>query len=772
MKRLAAVIVMLIALSSLLVGGTAGAALIPSTRTPLLSQAVPVAPLVGAVPVSREDDNDAVALPFPGSFAAYGTGTPIYADALEAAGKRLADVEVAFSGASFASQPMPGGLLNEMKRLVAPALAAHSGFGRGSGFELGLGIGKGERNQVILADLAESAAPPAAARITKQIGPVQIDPILKATLLRGQAQARASSGCTLGSDLAYGLGYAADLNMLDLAGGHDFLKALVKTSAPGPERSVSQSTSRTRLVPPADGRGPGMRFGLLSETRQTIAPVTFFAGTEHQFTVEVLGEWVLRGLADGKKGSIFYGPADKSPETPIVRILNGAGKTMSQLTFQDFLGQKGLEINIPGLAEIVIGEDPRAVGGDAASHATETGTAVRGAVDVVRVRLLSGSEGHLADVRLGHMEVGLTVPAGGIECSGIGMALRADPAKVKPGDSFDWVLTVSNPNDCKLTHVKVVDSVTATDGVKGEAVGSDPKADSLSASEITFNDIGPLGPGQSKDVRIRMKVSDRSADGRFTDHAVATGLCGPAAAEGDAATASEAEGDGVPMAGDITLQAPEVGMIRPIAMVKRAEPSTVNVGEPFTWIIKVSNPNDCVLSKLRIVDTVTATPGVIADVVSTEPKADGVDTAPVRVTFADIGRLKPGESRDLQIRMKVAERSGAGHFTDDAVATGVCGPASAEGEASSSGVVEAAKVLAESAGTVRLEGPDVNLPVTVAGQNLIAGTVPPGVEKPRSATGVQLPRTGGTADPLWALGLLGAGAMLRLLTRRRSAHSD
>src|SRR5207302_186780 len=128
-------------------------------------------------------------------------------------------------------------------------------------------------------------------------------------------------------------------------------------------------------------KGSDLRFGLLSETRQTIAPVTFFAGTERQFTIEVLGEWVLRGVADGAKGSLFYGPADKSPETPVLRIIDGHGKVMTQLTLQQFLGDKGLNVNIPGVAEIAIGEAPRAVDGAAASSPTQTGTMVLGAAD-------------------------------------------------------------------------------------------------------------------------------------------------------------------------------------------------------------------------------------------------------------------------------------------------------------------------------------------------------------------------------------------------------
>ena len=46
------------------------------------------------------------------------------------------------------------------------------------------------------------------------------------------------------------------------------------------------------------------RLGLQSETRQTIAPVTFFKGAPFQFTVELLGEWVLRAFA-GTAGARF-----------------------------------------------------------------------------------------------------------------------------------------------------------------------------------------------------------------------------------------------------------------------------------------------------------------------------------------------------------------------------------------------------------------------------------------------------------------------------------
>lgn len=778
MKRLRPKILVTIALTALVMSGSAAGALGPAGRQPsppagtpsptampfVKALATPL-PAAGRLPARRGNGHQIPEI-VPGAFAAYGTGTPLYADALEAGGRRLADVEVAFSGASFSSNQMTEGLINEMQRVVSPALAGRSGFGRGSGLELGLGIGSSDKNQIILADLAESASPPSVAKVTKQIGPVDLDPLLQATLLRGQAASRvASSGCTIGSDLAYGLGYAADLNLLDLGGGKDFVKSLVKTSAEGPERSVSQSTSRTRLVPRPGTNGPDLRFGLLSETRQTIAPVTFFSGTDSQFTIEVLGEWVLRGRADGKDGSVFYGPADTSPETPILRILDRNQKVTTQLTFQNLLGKTGLDITIPGLAEIVVGEDPRAIGGDAKSSPTENGTLVLGAVDVVRVRLLAQPDAHLADVRLGHMEVGLAVPPEGIDCSGIGMTKRATPSRVKPGEKFDWIVTVSNPNDCRLSHVKLVDTIKATDGVRYEVVSSDPKAPT-SASGVTFDDIGSLDPGQSKTVRILVKVADDSAKGRFTDEAVSSGLCGPAGAEGEATAGATAD-DLVPMEGRVKLDAPEVdpGIIRHITMVKKSDPTAVKVGDAFKWTLTVSNPNDCTLTKLKILDTIGATPGVKYEIVSTEPKADSIDDG-TKLTFTDVGPLPPGQSKDVLIRMKVADRSSKGRFTNDAVARGQCGEAPAEGGTEGNSGVDLTPLYD---GHVILDVPTVG-EVTAAGIEEPARGNPalaiPDQVLGTTLQGQQLPRTGAALGVLWPMVILGTGTILRVLARR------
>ena len=500
-----------------------------------------------------------------GAHAGYASGTVIHADALQNAGTRLADVEVAFSGAAYTSAPLGKGIKNEVQRVVTYALGAFNGYGRGSGLEVGLGVPNSGENQIVLPAKVEAKAPPSTALVTKEEGPVKIDPLAAASLLRGQAQSHAvSNGCVLGSDLGYGLGYVLDLGLINPG------SPLLSTSADNPDRAASQSVSRTRLV-----KGQAGKFGLMSETRQTIAPVTLFKGTPNQFTIEALGEWVLRVTADGITGSVHYGPGTASPETPIARIIDAANKVTNVLTFQQLLGKEGLTVTVPGgVAEIALGEAPRALGGASGSKPTAIGTLASAAVDVVRVKLLDSGENHVADVRVGHMEAAVAVPAGGIVC-GIGMAKRADPESVRAGQSFVWTVTVNNPHDCTLTKVKVVDTITTSNpGIKYTITGHDPAASSTTPSSLTWDDIGPIEPGKSKELKITVKVAEDSAAGLFTDEAVATALCGQGGAEGSAEAIAGGAADaaaGNVLEGRVVLNLPEVVAVlgRSIAALPR-----------------------------------------------------------------------------------------------------------------------------------------------------------------------------------------------------------
>jgi hypothetical protein len=80
-----------------------------------------------------------------------------------------------------------------------------------------------------------------------------------------------------------------------------------------------------------------------------------------------------------------------------------------------------------------------------------------------------------------------------------------------------------------------------------------PTANNLTNNNVTWNDVGPLNPGQSKDLKINVKVGPTSGGGKFLDEAVATGVCGPAAG-----TAGADAAVGVPLEARVSLNLPEV----------------------------------------------------------------------------------------------------------------------------------------------------------------------------------------------------------------------
>lgn len=483
-----------------------------------------------------------------GDAAAYGTGTIVHADALRAGGHALLDVDVAFSGSAFSTAAPSHPLVNEVSRVVAAHLAANAAHGRGSALELGIGSDP----IPLIGQLVETTAPPSTRMIERVLGPIGVPGVLTAELLRAQSQSRAGAGCVLGPDQSYGLGSVLNLNVLN---------GLLSTTARPPLREVSQSATTTRIVP---GSTPG-RLGLRSETRQTIAPVTFFRGTPGQFSVEVLGEWALRATSDGLTSKVTYGPLDATPETPVLRVLGNRGQVLGQLTTQQLLGRKGLQINIPGVAEIALGEAPRAIGGDYGSDPLVQPTQAAAAVDVVRVRLLNGT---LADVRVGHMEAAVGVPAGGVQCPGLAVGQTVDKPTVTPGDTFVYTVTITNPNDCDLTHLTLVETPSGKPaGVQFTILSTTPPGANLGAGGLTatWPPVVELGPGATRTFKITVKIPPGSTLGKLTALAVANGLC-PAAPQPTVDVRPQAplplgpSADDIPVTGSATVDGPNIAV--------------------------------------------------------------------------------------------------------------------------------------------------------------------------------------------------------------------
>jgi hypothetical protein len=519
--------------------------MVTSIPRPLLAALAASLGLVTVVALAVPPAADAQ-VPFAeADFSASSTGTVLHADALESDGSRVENAELAFSGASVDSGGLADRSLNEVGREVQPPLPDKRSHARGSGLEVGFGVTPDDPNQVILAGLATQSAPPNGDPVTEQYGPLEGDPLAWASVLRGQARARWSDAtCLLGDDISRGVGYAEDAQLLDAgedAAEEGLDEPAVATDADGPARAVSQSLSRTLMV--AQSGGPN--FGLAAESRQTIAPVTFFKNTDDELTIEFLGEWVLRVVATGLAGGakVHYGPGTVSPETPILRTIDADGTVTNSLTAGQFFGDGGLVVTIPGVAELAIGEDPRAIGGDATTEPLEAadGTQAAGAVDVVRVKLLEQVEGdtvtaRAAQVRVGHMESRVQVPPGGIACS-LPVDKTAEPPTTTVDTPFTTPITVHNPFDCDLVNVRVQDDITTAQGATFTIRSTDPPADAgptgtdLSSGTIVWDDIGPIPPGESRTVRVTINPTDA---GRIDDIATASGTLANCRGEGAA----------------------------------------------------------------------------------------------------------------------------------------------------------------------------------------------------------------------------------------------
>jgi hypothetical protein len=208
-------------------------------------------------------------------FSGYATGTVLHADALQTGpspdGLRLADVEEAFTGSAVDSKGLTT-IKNEMDRVVSTAAASKRSSGRGSGLEVGLAHAPDAENDIILADAAKAVAPPSTGVITNDLLDIPGDPLVYASLLRGQAQALwANNQCILGRDIAFGKGHAADVQLLNTTPGEvnadDTFKApLIAADHDDPSRAAASSTSHEFMdvQKNAAGKPIGTNWGLTS----------------------------------------------------------------------------------------------------------------------------------------------------------------------------------------------------------------------------------------------------------------------------------------------------------------------------------------------------------------------------------------------------------------------------------------------------------------------------------------------------------------------------
>ena len=507
-------------------------------KLPSLQPGTPKAPVAGAATTAEGSAN-----PFPGlaagQFAAYASATVNHTAAPLAPEGLDNDLNLATAHAAHSGSAVPA-WRSETGREAFPALAA--GFSQGKALAVEIGPSDGQEEDSLLPlEPAVAKAPPTNTPVVEQ-NDLDLPPALRNKALRAEASARAiKTGCVLGSDLALGLANADDTEVGDLEGDSESPQPFLSVNADEEPRAVSQSLSHARLLPIAGQVG---RFGVGAETRQTVAPITLFKGDKlRELTIEVAGEWILRSVADGSTGAVTRSVEKANDDDrPLLRIISRDEQGKPVVTEIADINDLG-EINEgaidfgPGL-QLVIGEAPRGLRAATGTKPQETGTVAAGAADILRIQGTDAPEDAVA--RVGHMESAVAVPAGGATCPGIGVAKQSSQSTVDAGRRFSWQLEISNPNDCILDQVKLVDITQPSRGLAYTVVGTSPAA-KIDGDTVTFEGIGPIAPGAKRTLRIDVQVDPTSTAGRFSNQAAASGLCGSSTLTGNAEDETQVE---------------------------------------------------------------------------------------------------------------------------------------------------------------------------------------------------------------------------------------
>jgi hypothetical protein len=507
-------------------------------------------------------------------FAAYGSGAAVITEALGLGATTVANVEAASSGGGVNSAGLNTPLINEFGVNIAPATPGKNALGRGTGVEVGLVTPDPQQqtvNQLLLSGLAVATAPPPSPLVTKEI-PVSLDPVLFASLLRGQAQATYDPiFCPVGKPLTYGLGQASNLELLNLGGGvtaqNGFANPLLGTSidAFGTPRGVSQSRTVTYMKANGDGT-----FGVVSETRQTVAPVSVLANeaTQTAVTVEVAGEFGLRVTASGKPGGStveYLG----NPVLTVTTTTLGVPAQILKISLSDLVGQGGFTLDLPGIATLQLGAPPRGLNGSPTSAPAKSadGTSTSAAADIVRLSLLDLPGLTVLDLALGHMEGAVAAPPGGVKCD-IPVSKTASVDPVTVGSDFSFTIKIPSDSalytalfNCDLVNISAVDTVETQSGNPRIQLLSASNGGVISGNKVTWANLGNYTLGQEPiTLTINARIPTNSGAGVLRDTVNVTAALGNCrgTANGEDLVKGGAALDGSTITGAFTLVGPTV----------------------------------------------------------------------------------------------------------------------------------------------------------------------------------------------------------------------
>lgn len=484
--------------------------------------------LTGAPPASAQVQ--AATAAFNGS----ADGATVHVDALTGASSTLLDVSQAYGGAAVNSKGLNAQVDDKtLDTQVQPAAPGKESGAQGSGVEVGLANATPVADpQLILDQKATATAPPNSSSDKKITVP--IPPIINATLLEGKAAANwDTSGCILGEPAAQGFGHAANAQAVGTGGSS-------VVNAPGD----LTDTSELDFVPQTDPAGNvvGNNVGLMASDSQTFAPIGLLGGA---VTVTVVGPIFLKAVATGVNGDAYV--LHNTGGSPIVTVQAGA-VTVASLSADQIFGPNGVHLPLLGIADVQIGGQPTV-------QSNPDGTSVNVDWNLIKINVGGSVTGllgaaNIVNLEVAHMHADATVPAGGLICQ-VDVSKTAQPATVHPGDNFSYTITVTNPHACTLTGVKVVDTLTTTGGVRYTIDGANPGASSQTGSTLTWNDIGPIAPGATKQLVVNMTLDSGSGGGTLTETANVTASCAIGNAQGTSTV-------NVPAVGQASITGPSI----------------------------------------------------------------------------------------------------------------------------------------------------------------------------------------------------------------------
>ena len=445
---------------------------------------------------------------------------------------------------------------------------------------------------------------------------------------------------------------------------------------------------------------------------------------ENELSLEALRDVLLP--LDEEALNTLFGPLDENVVNPLLEPLAEAlplldGEALTGETLVGLIDDGAVQLDELAFLTPTV----RVTAGEL-ENVTEAadGTRAAGEVKAVRIELnvvstLAETEVPILTVHLMPLSVDAQAPAGGLDCGDVAGDNPLDEvhkdvtaAKVRPGTTFDYAITVPNRDpSCTLTDVTVTDVVEGP----GTIVATDPSGQ-VDGNTATWP-IDSLAPNESRTFIVTVEVDADAQNGEaFDDRVTVTGDCDGQPVEGGDTI------DDIPVVTTDSLDGCNVS-----ASNKSATHLEVAPGQTFSYLVHAYNAGDEDCGETVVTDT-------LPDGVTFVSCAPDCADAGQEVVFT-LDELAAGQAVDLTITVTAPDEP-----TSDITNVAIIAPSNGSSTEVTTGI------------------PDVTDRSIPAPPNPADFT---GVEDDAGADpDTQLPRTGGGAAVL-ALGALAAAGALR-----------